>query len=174
MSERLNTLFSRRACLPLFAGGLLAWSRSAPAQGSASFDQWVAAFHARAQTRGISDATYTRVMTSIKPDTSVFALVRDQPEFNEELWQYLSRRVSDYRITTGKEKMKEYAALLARVEKDYGVDRSWPGFGESNRPTGIPMSRKITCAPSFRRSPLWHGGSRGGNPTGNRSCSTRW
>jgi membrane-bound lytic murein transglycosylase B len=124
MSERLDTLFSRRACLPLFAGSLVAWSRSAPAQGSASFDQWAAAFHARAQARGISDATYTRVMTSTKPDTSVFALIRDQPEFNEEVWQYLSRRVSDYRITTGKEKMKEYAPLLARVEKDYGVDRS--------------------------------------------------
>ena len=101
MSERLDTLFSRRACLPLFAGSLVAWSRSAPAQGSASFDQWAAAFHARAQARGISDATYTRVMTSTKPDTSVFALIRDQPEFNEEVWQYLSRRVSDYRITTG-------------------------------------------------------------------------
>src|ERR1700738_5103975 len=60
MSERLDTLFSRRACLPLFAGSLVAWSRSAPAQGSASFDQWGGAFHARAQARGISDATYTR------------------------------------------------------------------------------------------------------------------
>ena len=63
-------------------------------------------------------------MGNIKPDTAVYALDRAQPEFNEKLWQYLNRRVSDWRITTGREKAKEFAPLLARIEKDYGVDRS--------------------------------------------------
>jgi len=83
-------------------------SATARAQASKSpFDQWVAAFRARARARGISDATYTQVMGSIKPDTAVFELNRFKPEFNEQLWQYLNRRVSDWRITTGKEKAKE-------------------------------------------------------------------
>jgi membrane-bound lytic murein transglycosylase B len=63
-------------------------------------------------------------MSSIKPDTTVFELDRKQPEFSEELWQYLNRRVSDWRITTGKEKAQEYAPLLTRIENDYGVGRS--------------------------------------------------
>ena len=62
-------------------------------------------------------------MSGVKPDTSVFEQIRSQPEFNEQLWQYLNRRVSDWRIVTGKEKAKEIAPLLARIEKDYGVDR---------------------------------------------------
>src|SRR4029079_5312905 len=62
--------------------------------------------------------------SNIKPDTAVFELNRSQPEFKEQVWQYLNRRVSDWRITTGKEKAKEYAPLFARIEKDYGVDRS--------------------------------------------------
>jgi membrane-bound lytic murein transglycosylase B len=104
---------------------MAAWSTRGPAQDSSSaFDQWIAAFRTRARARGISDATYTRVMTNIKPDTAVFELNRFQPEFNEQLWQYLNRRVSDWRITTGKEKAKEFAPLLSRIEKDYGVDRS--------------------------------------------------
>ena len=104
---------------------MAACSARASAQGSNSaFDHWVAAFRARAQAHGISDATYTRVMTNIKPDTSVFALMQSQPEFDEQVWQYLNRRVSDYRITVGKEKAKEYAALFSRVEQDYGVDSS--------------------------------------------------
>jgi lytic murein transglycosylase len=108
----------------MLAAAVAAWSTTARAQASkASFEQWVAAFRARARARGISDATYTRVMSDIKPDTAVFELNRYQPEFNEQLWQYLNRRVSDWRITTGKEKAKEYAPLLARIEKDYGVDR---------------------------------------------------
>ena len=90
---------------------------------AASFSQWVENFRPRARARGISDATYSRVMSAIKPDTSVYALDRSQPEFNEEVWQYLNRRVSDWRILTGKERAKEYAPLLARVEHTYAVDR---------------------------------------------------
>src|SRR3984893_2905662 len=90
---------------------------------AASFSQWVEAFRTRARARGILDATYTRVMSAIKPDTSVYALDRAQPEFTEEVWQYLNRRVSDWRILTGKERAKEYAPLLERVERAYAVDR---------------------------------------------------
>jgi membrane-bound lytic murein transglycosylase B len=90
---------------------------------AASFSQWAENFRARARARGVSDATYTRVMSAIKPDTSVYALDRAQPEFNEQVWQYLNRRVSDWRIMTGKERAKEYAPLLARVEEKYAVDR---------------------------------------------------
>jgi lytic murein transglycosylase len=67
-------------------------------------------------------------MSNIKPDTKVFELIRSQPEFNEQLWQYLNRRVSDWRITTGREKAKEFAPLLERIENDYGVDR-WVMLG---------------------------------------------
>ena len=125
LSEWADRLPSRRACLPLLAGALAAYSAPTWAQGSKSgFEQWVEAFRARARARGVSDATYTRVMSNIKPDTAVFELNRSQPEFKEQVWQYLNRRVSDWRITTGKEKATEYAPLFARIEKDYGVDRS--------------------------------------------------
>ena len=88
------------------------------------FDQWVADFRARALARGVSDATYTRVMHGLKPDTTVFKELHNQPEFNEQLWQYLNRRVSDWRIVTGKQAAKDYAPLLARIEQDFGVERS--------------------------------------------------
>jgi lytic murein transglycosylase len=124
MNNRRNGSLSRRACLPVLAAAIAAWCTRAPAQGSRpELDQWVTAFRARAHARGISDATYTRVMAGIKPDMRVLELNREQPEFNEQVWQYLNRRVSDYRITVGREKAKEYAPLLSRVEKDYGVDR---------------------------------------------------
>ena len=88
----------------MLAAAVATGSATARAQASkSSFDQWVAAFRARAHARGISDATDTRVMGKIKPETTDFELIRSQPEFNEQLWQYLNRRVSDWRITTGKE-----------------------------------------------------------------------
>jgi len=114
----------RRAFLAaaLGAGTALASAASAAA-ASAPFSQWIEKFRARARARGISDATYTRVMGSVKPDTAVYALQRTQPEFHEEVWQYLNRRVSDWRIMTGRERAREYASLFARIERDYAVDR---------------------------------------------------
>ena len=96
-------------------------SHNSPRSRSA---QWVESFRPRALAKGVSDATYTRVMSGIKPDTSVYAQDRNQPEFKEQLWQYLNRRVSDWRINYGRERAKEYAALLARIEKDFGVEPS--------------------------------------------------
>ena len=86
-----------------------------------TFDRWVAAFRAKAQAHGITEATYTQVMSGMKPDMTGLKEIRDQPEFHEQLWQYLNRRVSDWRIITGRKVAKEYAPLLARIEKDYGV-----------------------------------------------------
>jgi membrane-bound lytic murein transglycosylase B len=122
----MTDLLTRRALLRgVFAAAYIAAGLPAlPADAAAiPFATWVERFRSRARSRGISDATYTRVMSGVKPDTSVYAHDRAQPEFKEELWQYLNRRVSDWRITTGHERAKEYDRLLGRIEKDYGVDR---------------------------------------------------
>ncbi len=60
----------------------------------------------------------------LRPDTTGLEAIHSQPEFNEQLWQYLNRRVSEWRIVAGREKAKEYAPLFARIEKDFGVERA--------------------------------------------------
>ena len=94
-----------------------------PALSAEPFSRWVERFMPRALARGVSEQTYRAVMAGVKPDTSVYALDKSQPEFQEEIWQYLNRRVSDWRIATGKERAQQHAPLLARLERDYGVDR---------------------------------------------------
>jgi len=119
----VDRTYSRRDVLAAAGAAALALAGDAHAQSPRMpFPQWVATFRARALARGISGATYDRVMGAIKPDNTVFAQIRNQPEFNEQLWQYLNRRVSDWRIMTGREKAKEHAGLLSRIEKDYGVE----------------------------------------------------
>lgn len=104
-------------------GATLASQLPAEAAAPPGFDQWRDKFRPRALARGISDATYTRVMGKIEPDMRVFALSRSQPEFNEQVWQYINRRVSDWRLIAGKETLKQYAGLFDRIEKDFGVER---------------------------------------------------
>ena len=73
--------------------------------------------------KGVSEATYARVMGSIEPDMSVFKEMGAQPEFNEQTWQYINRRVSDWRIIAGRKALAKNEALFARIEQDFGVER---------------------------------------------------
>jgi membrane-bound lytic murein transglycosylase B len=122
--DSLNTP-TRRAVLrsALGATALLACPLAAGAAPPPGFDQWRDGFRARALAKGISEATYSRVMDRIEPDMSVFAQMASQPEFSEQLWQYINRRVSDWRIIAGKQALRNNAALLARIERDFGVER---------------------------------------------------
>ena len=102
----------------VFANPLAAFAAAPP-----GFDQWRERFRAHALAKGVSEATWARVMGRIEPDMSVFRELRSQPEFNEELWQYINRRVSDWRIVNGREALRKNEALFARIEQDYGVER---------------------------------------------------
>ena len=106
--------------------GLAIVSFAAPAFAApqdSGFPAWVAKFRARAIARGISGNTYDRVMGAVTPDTSVYAQYRSQPEVTEQMWQYINRRCSEWRVNTGKERNREHDALFKRLEQDYGVDR---------------------------------------------------
>jgi membrane-bound lytic murein transglycosylase B len=123
-SDSRQTL-TRRALLwsGLGAGAMLAHPPTALAVAPAGFDQWRAKFRARALAKGISEGTWTRVMGRIEPDMSVFKQMDKQPEFDEQVWQYVNRRVSDWRIIAGKEALRKNEALFARIEHDFGVER---------------------------------------------------
>src|SRR6184192_1279494 len=116
---------TRRALLQggIGAGALLVTGLPALAAAPPGFDAWRDSFRSRALAKGISDATWTRVMGRIEPDMSVFRQMQKQPEFNEQIWQYINRRVSDWRIINGKEALKKNEALFARIEQDFGVER---------------------------------------------------
>jgi membrane-bound lytic murein transglycosylase B len=115
---------TRRAVLQsgLAAGALLMHPPAALA-ASAGFEKWREAFRARALAKGVSEATWNRVMGRLEPDMTVFKELQSQPEFNEEIWQYINRRVSDWRIIHGKEALRKNQAVFARIEHDFGVER---------------------------------------------------
>jgi membrane-bound lytic murein transglycosylase B len=115
---------SRRALLRtgLAATALLAYPVGAHATPH-GFDVWREHFRSRALAKGISEATWNRAMARLAPDMSVFAQFQSQPEFTEATWQYINRRVSDWRILNGKVALKKNEALFARIERDFGVER---------------------------------------------------
>jgi lytic murein transglycosylase len=80
-------------------------------------------FRARAEAKGVRRATYNAVMATVTPDLKGLESDKSQPETVEPIWRYLNRRVNEWRINKGRERVKEYADLFTRIERVYGVDR---------------------------------------------------
>ncbi|GLH75310.1 transglycosylase [Bradyrhizobium sp. SSBR45G] len=115
---------TRRALLRSGIGAAALLVPAMPASAApAEFETWRDGFRARALAKGISQATWTRVMARLEPDMTVFKEMRNQPEFKEQLWQYINRRVSDWRVINGKVALQTNEALFTRIEKDFGVER---------------------------------------------------
>ena len=91
---------------------------------SVEFTQWVGTFRHRALSKGISAATYDRVMQTTVPDTAVYKFDKSQPEVQEPIWRYIERRTGEYNVETGKKRLAEQSALFDRIDAKYGVDRS--------------------------------------------------
>src|SRR5882757_3168665 len=120
-----RTALTRRTLLRsgLLGAATLAAHPLAAHAAPPGFDAWRDGFRARALAKGISEATWNRAMGRVEPDMSVFKEIKNQPEFSEQIWQYVNRRVSEWRIIAGKEALKANGPLFTRIEKDFGVER---------------------------------------------------
>src|SRR5262249_39735664 len=106
-ADSLSSL-SRRALLRAGVGAATRLTEPfAPRATPASFDKGREHFRPRALAKGVSEATWNRAMAHVEPDTSVFKEMAAQPEFTEATWQYINRRVSDWRIIHGKLALKK-------------------------------------------------------------------
>ena len=103
---------------------LLAALATFPAHAQADFDSWLAAFRQDAQAQGISAATLDAALAGVKPAEKVVGLDRRQPEFVQTFGDYLGKRVTASRVAQGQGLLREHAALLDALERQYGVPKS--------------------------------------------------
>jgi lytic murein transglycosylase len=157
---------TRRAALIGAAGLALAggWRGSARAQiADLEFGPWIDAFRARAAARGISAATYNAVMYALTPNMKVFDFDKSQPETVQPIWRYLSQRVTDWKINTGRMRVAETAPVFERIEAAYGVDRHhlcalWgmeSAFGTVLEKQHVVDSLATLAWGDARRRPYW-------------------
>lgn len=87
------------------------------------FDNWVAGFRSKAYRHGISIATYDRSFQGVSYNSEVIAKDRNQPEYVQNVWDYLDRAVSDTRIENGRLKLCENEEKWVKIEDQFGVER---------------------------------------------------
>src|SRR5262249_33385547 len=99
---------------------LLLWVGPAMAT---DFDACLAGIRASAAQKGVSSATFDRVLDGVAPDTTVLDAMDQQPEFKTPIWDYLAFLVDEQRVTDGRDMMSRNAAALSAAEARFGVDR---------------------------------------------------
>jgi membrane-bound lytic murein transglycosylase B len=88
------------------------------------FNILLAALRKEASDRGISQKTVNAALTGLEPISEVIERDRNQPESKLALNEYLSRIISEERVTKGRMKLGENSDLLAQINERYGVQPS--------------------------------------------------
>ncbi len=114
----------RKTALILAAGfiGLATPALAAPrCQNTGSFEKWVEQFKKDAAAQGISPKVIAAASPELTFDESVIKRDSGQAVFTRTFLDFSKRLLGGQRIPNGIAKMKEHAALFARIEKAYGV-----------------------------------------------------
>ena len=86
------------------------------------FNTFVAAMSAEATAAGISQNVISSALGGVQQDMGVLSFDRRQRgTFNKTFEQYVSTRVGAGRINMGRQMLQRHAALLARIEQQFGV-----------------------------------------------------
>jgi lytic murein transglycosylase len=144
---------------------LLAASAHA-AQCGGDFRTFLAAMSREATAAGISPGVIGNALSGVTLDHSVLAFDRRQRgTFRKSFEEYAATRVTAGRISRGRQMMQRHAALLSRIEREFGVPRQliiaiWGletdfGSGDMGR---LPVIRTLaTMAYDCRRTQLFQG-----------------
>jgi lytic murein transglycosylase len=130
------------------------------------FSVFLTAMSREAGAAGISRTVIDSAFAGLTPDSAVLAFDRRQRgTFRKTFEEYAATRVVPARIKRAKQLMQRHAALLARIERQFGVPATllmaiWTL--ESDNGTGdmgkLPVIRTIaTLAHDCRRSELFQG-----------------
>lgn len=105
------------------ASGHPLMTASAIREAAANFNNCVAGMWPDAARRGISQESFQKFTSGLKPDLRIMDLMDSQPEFTKAIWEYLDILVNDNRMAKGREVLAKYKREFDAVEKAYGVDR---------------------------------------------------
>lgn len=95
------------------------------AEANQDFVNWLKGFYPEAGKQGVSAATWNEAFQGVmEPDELVLERAAYQPEFVQEVWEYLDTRVNQVSIDNGLQKRQQFQSTLSQLELRFGVDRN--------------------------------------------------
>lgn len=109
------------AAAAMLAAGIAEAGAAACIKNPADFPAWLDSFKAEATASGISPRVVQAALGGVTYDPRVIKLDRNQKHFKQPFAVYSARVVSAGRVAKGKRLMQQYANVLSRIEKQFGV-----------------------------------------------------
>jgi lytic murein transglycosylase len=152
--------------LVIILSALVFAAPASAARCGGDFNAFVASMSAEAQAAGISQDVISSALGGVTEDAAVLNFDRRQRgTFRKSFEQYVATRVGAGRIRTGQAMLQRHAALLSRIERQFGVPPQilvaiWGletdfGSGDMGK---LPVFRVLaTMAHDCRRTELFQG-----------------
>ncbi len=85
------------------------------------FPQCIERLQQQARNAGVSESTTVDILGQTKPLPKILGYDRNQPEFVQTFTGYFSKRVTNWRVNKGREKLAEHREFLSKLTQQYGV-----------------------------------------------------
>jgi lytic murein transglycosylase len=90
-------------------------------QDPAGFDKWLGDVRREAMAQGISAQAVSAGLADVTYDPAIIRKDRGQRFFRQSFEQFSAKMVPPYRIQKGSSLLRQHAALLSRIERQFGV-----------------------------------------------------
>ena len=106
-------MFFRFICLVFLTTSVFASSHT--------FEDFLVQIRQMATEQGVSKATIDRAFFQLSPRPEALEEDIKQPEFNQNFWSYVNKRVTQTRLNNGYDTLKQNSSLLNKTTQQYGV-----------------------------------------------------
>ncbi len=114
-----------RHCIAMVWLSLLISPSAQAAQCGGDFRVFIGAISGEAVKAGVAPAIVDRALKRVSPDRTVLAFDRrQQAVFDKSFKSYAAIAVTPKRVERGRQLLRKNAALLSRIERDFGVPAS--------------------------------------------------
>jgi len=106
-------MFFRFICLVFLTTSVFASSHT--------FEDFLVQIRQMATEQGVSKATIDKAFFQLSPRPEALKEDKKQPEFNQNFWAYVNKRVTQTRLNNGYDTLKQNSSLLNKYTQQYGI-----------------------------------------------------
>ena len=106
-------MFFRFICLVFLTTSVFASSHT--------FEDFLVQIRQMATEQGVSKTTIDKAFFQLSPRPEALKEDTEQPEFNQNFWSYVNKRVTQTRLNNGYDTLKQNSSLLNKTTQQYGV-----------------------------------------------------
>ena len=119
MRQRVGGLFGAALAISIALTG--AAEAAARCRNTGSFERWMEGFKQEAAAKGISRQAISAALDGVTFDPNIIRRDSGQGVFQQSFQQFAGRMTGGGRYENGVRQLKANAALLARIEQQFGV-----------------------------------------------------